>query len=194
MKTRQRALIKWLFCGLAGAACAAPEAPAYYNFFASPVRLDRYLRNMQAMERIQTVTEPTLHGAQSLEMQFRFTDKRLQGSLRWDLAPVAFSRIRFSIYNPNPGRHKIFLNIRFADTEKRMWRLSSGNQPLKPKEWTVIDAVLADKFTVTQGKDPVKPAGLKPAFDYFDLDFSVQKDFSALDEPILLYLDGFEAL
>ncbi|MFA6173372.1 MAG: hypothetical protein WC701_06760 [Kiritimatiellales bacterium] len=192
MKIKPRALLAGLFFGLAGAACAAPETPAYFNFFASPVRIDRYLRNMQAMELMRTATEPVWKGTRSLEMQLRFTDKRRQGVLRWDFAPVAFSRVRFSVYNPNPERYKIFINARFVDSEKRVWQLSNGDKPLVSKDWNTIDAVLTETASVKQKKEQVNVGGLKPVFDYFDLEFSVQKDFTALDQPFLLYLGGLE--
>jgi len=192
MRIKPRALLAGLFFSLAGAACAAPETPAYFNFFASPVRLDRYLRNMQAMEVMRTATEPVWKGTRSLEMQLRFTDKRRQGVLRWDFAPVAFSRVRFSVYNPNPERYKIFINARFVDSEKRVWQLSNGNKPQVSKDWNTIDAVLTETASVTQKKEQVNTGGLKPVFDYFDLEFYVQKDFTALNQPFSLYLGGLE--
>ncbi|MFA7369738.1 MAG: hypothetical protein WC334_08855, partial [Kiritimatiellales bacterium] len=171
MRIKPRALLAGFFFGLAGAVCAAPETPAYFNFFASPVRIDRYLRNMQAMEIMRTATEPVWQGTRSLEMQLRFTDKRRQGVLRWDFAPVAFSRVRFSVYNPNPERYKIFINARFVDSEKRVWQLSNGDKPLVSKDWNTIDAVLTETAAVKQKKEQVNAGGLKPVFDYFDLEF-----------------------
>jgi hypothetical protein len=192
MRIKPRALLAGFFFGLAGAVCAAPETPAYFNFFASPVRIDRYLRNMQAMEIMRTATEPVWQGTRSLEMQLRFTDKRRQGVLRWDFAPVAFSRVRFSVYNPNPERYKIFINARFVDSEKRVWVLNNGDKPLASKKWNAMDAVLTETASVTKKKELVNARSLKPVFDYFDLEFSVQKDFTAVDQPFLLYLSGLE--
>ena len=192
MEIKQKIMLAGLLCGLAGAVSASPETPAYYNFFASPVRLDRYLRSMQAMESMRTATEPIWKGTRSLEMQFRFTDKRRQGVLRWDFAPIAFSRVRFSVYNPNPDRYKIFINARFVDSEKRVWQLSNGDKPLVSKDWNTIDAVLTETASVTQKKEQVNAGSLKPVFDYFDLEFYVQKDFTALDQPFSLYLGGLE--
>jgi hypothetical protein len=192
MEIKRKIMLAGLLCGLAGAVSASSENPAYYNFFASPVRLDRYLRNMQAMEIMRTATDPVWKGTRSLEMQLRFTDKRRQGVLRWDFAPVAFSRVRFSVYNPNPERYKIFINARFVDSEKRVWQLSNGDKPLVSKDWNTIDAVLTETAAVTQKKEQVNADGLKPVFDYFDLEFYVQKDFTALDQPFSLYLGGLE--
>jgi len=192
MQIKRNVVLAGLLCGLVGTANAAPKTPAYFNFFASPVRLDRYLRNMQAMESMRTVNEPKLKSDRSLEMQLRFTEQQRQGVLRWDFAPVAFSRVRFSVYNPNPERYKIFINARFVDSEKRVWQLNNGDKPLSSKKWNTMDAVLTETAVVTKKKGSADARGATPVFDYFDLVFSVQKDFTAVDQPFLLYLSGLE--
>jgi len=97
----RRQMLAGLVCGAAGAALGnLNPVPSYSNFFGSPVRTDRYLRNTYDLVASRPVDKPSLHGRQSLEMEFRFSEKRRFGRLLWDLTPRRIQRIRFHVFNP----------------------------------------------------------------------------------------------
>ena len=182
------------FLTMAGAgAAAASEVPVYFNFFSSPVRHDRYLRNLREMESLRTVREPSLHGEYSLEMLLRFSEKHRNGELLWDLAPRRISRVRFSLFNPNPARIRIDFDMRFFDVDGRFWRLKNtiGREPLE-RNWQTFEFSLFDDAVVTQGPETIPPAGLDGIFQRFILNFSIPKDRPLPADPVLLYLDGME--
>jgi hypothetical protein len=179
--------------GLAAGAAAGADRPAYFNFFASPVRPDRYLRNLRDMESMRVVEEPSLRGERSLEMKLRFSEQYRNGELLWDLAPRRITRVRFSLFNPNPSSVKIRLDVRFFDREGRFWRLGDaiGKDPLK-RNWSEFDFSLVEDAVITQGPETVSSDGLDGVFKRFLLNFSVARGHRIPDEPVLLYLDGIE--
>lgn len=165
----------------AGAALGRSNpVPIYSNFFGSPIRLDRYMRNMRDLVSSQVVKKPSLRGGHSLEMEFRFSEKDRYGTLLWDLAPVHLSRVRFHVFNPNPPGLEIILKTTLADTERRQWLLGSDGRPLRPGRWTEVDAAL-DAHAIDDA-----------VFARMMLRFEVRRDFPAFGEPHLLFLDGLE--
>ena len=173
-------MLKTLSFAVAGTALGAARIPAYFNFFGAPVRPDRYARNMHALTASRVVTKPSIHGGHSLEMELRFSEKDRTGTLLWDLAPVHLSRVRFRVFNPNPARFEITLKATLADSENRQWRLESDDRPLRSGRWTDVDAVL-DTHAVYDA-----------VFVRMVLRFDVDQDFPAVDDSLLLYLDGVE--
>lgn len=182
-------------CGTAGAALGASPVPVYFNFFDSPVRLDRYTRNMHDLVASRVVTEPSLQGGHSLEMEFRFSEKDRSGILFWDLVPVHISGIRFNVFNPNPARDEIVLKTTLQDTQGRSWLLATDNQPLATNGWTKVEANLVKDATVQQGTTKLEARDIAGAvFEHLVFKFEVGRKFPAFDKPLLLYLDGVECV
>lgn len=182
-------------CGTAGAALGATPAPVYFNFFDSPVRLDRYTRNMHALVASRVVAEPSLQGGHSLEMEFRFFEKDRSGTLLWDLVPVHVSGIRFNVFNPNPSRAEIVLNTTLQDAQKRSWLLATDGQPLAANAWTKVEANLAKDATVQQGATKLDVRNITDAvFERMVFKFEAGRKFTAFGKPLLLYLDGVECV
>lgn len=180
MQINRRRVLNGIACGAAGTALGAAQTPAYFNFFGSPVCPDRYTRNMADLVVSRVVSEPSLRGGHSLEMEFRFSEKDRYGTLLWDLAPIHISRVRFHVFNPNPSGLKIILKTTLADTKRRQWLLDSDDRPLRSGRWTEIDAIL----------DAHSIAGT--VFMRMMLRLEVEHDFPAFNDPLLLYLDGVE--
>jgi hypothetical protein len=183
-----------LLGGLATGATVGADRPAWVNFFASPVRPDRYLRNLRAMESMRIVEEPSLRGERSLEMTLRFSEQYRTGELLWDMAPCRISRVRFSLFNPNPSGTAIILNLRFFDLDRRLWSLNDavGQSPLS-RNWQTFDLSLFDESVVTKDRDRIPAAGLEGVFSQFFMSFSIPDDQRIPSRPVLLYLDGFES-
>lgn len=180
MQINRRAALNGLVCGTAGIALGAPQIPAYFSFFGAPVRPDRYTRNMAALTASQVVTEPSLCGGHSLEMEFWFSEKDRSGTLLWDLAPVHLSRVRFHVFNPNPPHLEIVLKTTFADSGGRQWLLEPDGRPLRPGCWTEVDSRL-DAHSIDNA-----------VFVRVTFRFSVRKNFPVFGAPLLLYLNGLE--
>jgi len=175
------------FCG------AAPETPAYFKYFGAPVRQDRYTRNMHALTASRVVDEPSLNGGRSLEMDFVFQKTKPMGQLVWDIPVMRISRIRFSVYNPNPAAQSIRLTPVLLDTQHHSWNLSTNGILLKAGEWTTVDLKLADAEEVTKGNATVKPSAVKdPVFFVMFLKFDTGGDFKDFGQTRKLYLDGME--
>ena len=173
------------FCG------AAPETPAYFDYFSSHVRPDRYTRNMLGIVSSRVVDEPSRDGGRSLEMNIAFPE---MGQLVWDIPVMKISRIRFSVYNPNPEVQIIRLSPVLLDTADRSWNLVKNGIALKSGEWTTVDLKLADAAEVTKkGKATIKPSEIKDAvFVVMFLKFEAGSDFKGTGQPLKLYLDGME--
>ena len=172
------------FCG------AAPETPAYFNYFGAPVRPDRFTRNMYGLVSSRIVDEPSRDGGRSLEMNIAFPE---MGQLVWDIPVMKISRIRFSVYNPNPEAQVIRLSPVLLDTADRSWNLVTNGIALKSGEWTTVDLKLADADEVVKGKETFKPSEMKdPVFFVIFLQFETGSDFKGTGQPLKLYLDGME--
>lgn len=190
MVTRSRFFVTVILLLAAGFCGAAPETPAYFDYFSSHVRPDRYTRNMLGLVSSRVVDEPSRDGGRSLEMNIAFPE---MGQLVWDIPVMKISRIRFSVYNPNPSTEVIRLSPVLLDTKDRSWNLVKNGIVLKSGEWTTVDLKLADADEVTKGKDTFKPAGLKDAvFFVIFLKFETGSDFTEAGQPLKLYLDGME--
>lgn len=175
------------FCG------AGTEAPSYFRYFGAPVRPDRFTRNMHALIASRVVDEPALNGGRSLEMEFVFQKTKPMGQLVWDIPVMRISRIRFSVYNPNPEAQVIRLYPVLLDTAHRSWNLVKDGIVLKSGEWTTVDLKLADAAEVTKGNATVKPSAVKdPVFFVMFLKFDAGGDFKESSRPLKLYLDGME--
>ncbi len=87
--------------------CLGGGRPVYFTHFASPVRPDRYLRNLYDLEKIDLLRHPAMRGGCALDMQLRFTPQYKRGVLHFDLAIVQFSRLQVRIWNPNPPEKKL---------------------------------------------------------------------------------------
>ena len=174
----------------AGSCGAAPETPAYFDYFSSPVRPDRYTRNMLGLVSSRVVDEPSRAGGRSLEMNIAFPE---MGQLVWDIPVMKISRIRFSVYNPNPKTQVIRLSPVLLDTADRSWNLVTNGIVLKSSEWTTVDIKLADADEVIKGKESFKPSEVKdPVFFVIFLQFDAGGDFKGSGQPLKLYLDGME--
>jgi hypothetical protein len=175
-----------LCCG-AGSALAAP---VYFNFFGSPVRTDRYLRNTRDLVSSRVVRTPSLRGGQSLELTFRFSEKGRHGNLVWDVAPRPVKRIRFAVFNPNESDLEIKLYPSLTDVQRRSWMPEA--RILRPDEWTEFDVNLAD-CKVVKAKETLDAASLgDPVVFHMNFKFEVPLFFSEFGEPLVLFFDGLE--
>lgn len=183
----------WVTAGMAAGMATAAQRPVHSHFFNTPARPDRYLRNLLDMEGMEVVREPSLHGGRSIEMRIRFSETHRMGRLVWDLAARRVSRARFSLFNPNPARIPLALDVRFFDMDRRSWRLRNahGHSPLKP-DWQTIDFSLRGETVVTQGREEVDAGRLEGVFSRIQLSFSLPGEQRIPAQPVRLYLDGIE--
>lgn len=193
MEAERRALIKCMLAfGAVGSVCAKSVGQAvYFNFFASSVRLDRYLRTMYDLVGIKKVVTPSFQGERSLEMRFQFSEKYRKGRLNWDLALVRFDRFRVRIWNPNSREMPIYLNALIEDISGCAWRIKyDKGSPLPASDetgWIVFEGSLDDAVCLRGNPD-----GRPHSILHLSLVFSVRKDFDAFGRPLKIYLDGLE--
>lgn len=96
---------------LAGKALAE-EVPFHWEYFEPEVDYTRRLRVAGATENWEIVNEPTPDKTgPSLKLTFQFSKQKRSGVLVFDLPPIAFDRISFRIWNPNPPTLPIYLHL-----------------------------------------------------------------------------------
>lgn len=99
-------------CLLLGGKLLADDPPLHWEYFEPEVDYTRRLRVTGATTGWQIVNEPTPDetGA-SLKVTFQFSKKAKTGVLVFDLPVLAFDRITFRVWNPNPPTVPVYLHM-----------------------------------------------------------------------------------
>lgn len=90
----------------------ADEVPIHWEYFEPEVDYTRRLRAAGATTNWEIVNQPTPEQTgPSLKLTFQFSKKRRMGVLVFDLPPIAFDRISFRVWNPNPPTLPVYLHL-----------------------------------------------------------------------------------
>jgi len=88
------------------------ETPIYWEYFEPEVDYARRLRITGATSQWGIVAEPTADKtASSLKLTFDFSKQKKVGYLVFDIPMLAFDRISFRVWNPNPPDVPIYLHL-----------------------------------------------------------------------------------
>jgi len=156
-------------------ACLAAGRPVYFTHFGSPVRPDRYLRNLYDLEKIDLLRHPAMRGGCALDIQLRFTPKYKRGVLHLDMAIIQFSRLQVRIWNPNPPEKKIQIRATLGAA-------SGGSRQMKSQ-------VLIPGWNIYERTVGVSGA---ECFETLQLVFEPVGNVIQLDQPVHLVFDGLE--
>jgi len=164
------------------------EAPAFFRFFNSPVRLDRYTRTTYDLVSADYVTSPAPAGAGgSLEMKFKFSEKYRYGMLILDVAPVKISRIRFQLFNPNASREEISFRLLLRDANRKICQSKTPRTVLPVRRWTTIETDIRNDFEIP--KERISAGFILTQMQFR---FETGKEFSSFGKPLPVYLSGVE--
>ena len=90
----------------------AGEAPIHWEYFEPEVDYTRRLRGAGAITNWEIVNQPTPdQTGPSLKLTIRISKQQRAGVLVFDLPPIAFDRISFRVWNPNPSTLPVYLHL-----------------------------------------------------------------------------------
>ncbi len=90
----------------------AEETPIHWEYFEPEVDYSRRLRVTGATERWEIVAAPgPKKSGNALKLTFDFSKHRRSGVLVFDLPVLAFDRIAFRIWNPNPPTVPLYIHL-----------------------------------------------------------------------------------
>jgi len=99
-------------CLLVQGTLFAEETPVHWEYFEPGIDYTRRLRVTAATTGWEIVSEPAPDtSGKSLKLTFDFSKSNRQGVLVFDLPLLAFDRIRFRIWNPNPSTIPIYIHL-----------------------------------------------------------------------------------
>jgi len=124
----------------------AEEVPIHWEYFEPEVDYTRRLRAAGATTNWEIINQPTPEQTgPSLKLTFQFSKKQRTGVLVFDLPPIAFDRISFRVWNPNPPSMPVYLHLSaFLSTSlgatqesfsfsSRYYGAETPEQPLRPE-------------------------------------------------------------
>ncbi len=201
----------------------AEEVPIHWEYFEPEVDYTRRLRAAGATTNWEIVNQPTPEQTgPSLKLTFQFSKKQRTGVLVFDLPPIAFDRISFRVWNPNPPSMPVYLHLSaFLSTSlgatqeslsfsSRYYGAEAPEQPLRPETpsaplpssaqagWIPVVVKFPQDITdisVNGKRRPPTPEDLESWKKYAFPTVSLMvetKSPETATEPVSLYLDDLE--
>ena len=181
MSINRRAALKLFAGGLAVPAAGFARTPAYFSFFNSPVRLDRYTRTTFDLVSAERVAFPSPDNSTSLKLMLEFSKRFRYGTLVLDLAPVKISKVCFQLFNPDSPRKKVYFRLTARNADRKMMDPKLPRVALPPNRWIKNEVNI----------QPDANAGGVVLMQLF-FRFEVDEDFPYSGEKLPVYLSGVE--